>query len=200
MEFKITNTWDSSPVCHEGISLSLKPGDEGILFEVNGPFFNDPLAPPGEKGKPFNQLWDYEVAEAFFLNSISNQYLEVELCPHGQHLVLLLSGRRKVWQHELSLTYESSTNGQKWEGRALIPWSYFPPAVNNFNAYAIHGSGAARVYEALYPVPKHEVMEGQEPDFHRLEYFKDFNLKSTMKEDWEQPNSDLWESASGIRS
>ncbi|CAH2300949.1 Hypothetical predicted protein, partial [Pelobates cultripes] len=50
------------------------------------------IPPPGEPGQPFDGLWDYEVVESFFLNSKTTQYLEVELCPHGQHLVLLLCG------------------------------------------------------------------------------------------------------------
>lgn len=52
----------------------------------------------------------------------------------------------------------------KWEGKALLPWSYFPPCTDKFNAFAIHGLGEERKYEALYPVPPHELQEGQEPD------------------------------------
>ncbi|KAH0615979.1 hypothetical protein JD844_026683 [Phrynosoma platyrhinos] len=96
MEFKIEHTWNSLPVSHDPIVIKLTPENSGILMEVSAPFFNDPPAPPGELGKPFSGLWDYEVVEAFFLNGQTQQYLEVELCPHGQHLVLLLSGRRKV--------------------------------------------------------------------------------------------------------
>lgn len=60
MRFTITKTWDSSPVTHQGITMSLKPDDEGILMEVNAPFFNDPPSPAGPRGKPYNQLWNYE--------------------------------------------------------------------------------------------------------------------------------------------
>ena len=38
-----------------------------------------------------------------------------------------------------------------WSGNAIIPLDYFPPDVNKINAYAIHGSGSNRQYEALYP-------------------------------------------------
>jgi len=38
-----------------------------------------------------------------------------------------------------------------WEGTAYIPYSYFPPVVTKFNAFAIHGEGRDRTYEALYP-------------------------------------------------
>ena len=37
----------------------------------------------------------YEVVEAFFLNS-EDRYLEVEFGPHGQHIALLLDGRRNA--------------------------------------------------------------------------------------------------------
>ncbi|XP_069413626.1 UPF0462 protein C4orf33 homolog isoform X4 [Ovis canadensis] len=81
MDFKIEHTWDGFPVKHEPVFVRLNPGDRGVMMEVSAPFFNDPPSPLGEPGKPFNQLWDYEVVEAFFLNDITEQYLEVELCP-----------------------------------------------------------------------------------------------------------------------
>uniref|UniRef100_A0A8C2QZZ4 Uncharacterized protein n=1 Tax=Capra hircus TaxID=9925 RepID=A0A8C2QZZ4_CAPHI len=82
MDFKIEHTWDGFPVKHEPVFVRLNPGDRGVMMEVSAPFFNDPPSPLGEPGKPFNLLWDYEVVEAFFLNDITEQYLEVELCPH----------------------------------------------------------------------------------------------------------------------
>ncbi|XP_019377405.1 PREDICTED: UPF0462 protein C4orf33 homolog [Gavialis gangeticus] len=91
LEYRITNTWDSIPVMHEPVIITYKAGDGGLIMEVNSLYF-DPPAPPGEPGFPFDGLWNYEVVEAFFLNSKTKEYLEVELCPHGQHLVLLLSG------------------------------------------------------------------------------------------------------------
>lgn len=81
MDFKIQYTWDGFPVKHEPVFVRLNPGDGGVMVEVSAPFFNDPPAPLGEPGKPYNELWNYEVVEAFFLNDITEQYLEVELCP-----------------------------------------------------------------------------------------------------------------------
>ncbi|KAM4674173.1 UPF0462 protein C4orf33 homolog isoform 2-T2 [Amazona ochrocephala] len=169
MEFAIKHTWDGLPVNHEPATIWLKSDNVGLLMEVSAPFFNDPPAPLGEPGKPFGRLWDYEVVEAFFLNDRTGQYLEVEVCPHGQHLLLLLSGRRGVWKEELPLEFEVTRMKTKWEGEE-------------------------RKYEALYPVPQHELQEGQKPDFHRLEFFEDLNLKGLMGEDWKQPESDIWKS------
>uniref|UniRef100_A0A8D2IKR3 Chromosome 4 open reading frame 33 n=1 Tax=Urocitellus parryii TaxID=9999 RepID=A0A8D2IKR3_UROPR len=82
MDFKIEHSWDAFPVKHEPAFVRLNPGEGGVMVEVSAPFFNDPPAPLGEPGKPFNGLWDYEVVEVFFLNDVTEQYLEVELCPH----------------------------------------------------------------------------------------------------------------------
>ncbi|NXP00698.1 CD033 protein, partial [Certhia brachydactyla] len=212
MEFSIKHTWDGLPVSHEPVPIGLRPDSAGLLMEVHTPFFNDRPAPPGEPGKPFGGLWDYEAwvflvgwfglfqlffstfQLAFFLSGRTEQYLEVELCLHGQYLLLLLSGRRKAWKEELPLEFEVTRMKTKWEGKVLLPWRYFPPCTDNFNVFAIHGSGEERKYEVLYPVPPHELQEGQEPDFHRLEFFEDLNLEELTGEDWKQPESDIWKS------
>ncbi|XP_056419491.1 UPF0462 protein C4orf33 homolog isoform X2 [Hyla sarda] len=192
MEFTIQHSWNSIPIPHDPVEICLKPTHQGLQMDVLAPFFNDPSAPLGPVGEPFQALWDYEVVEAFFLNSEKEQYLEVELGPHGHHLVLLLSQRRTIWKDCLPLSFKASISQETWKGRALIPWEYFPPSVDRFNAYAIHGSGLKRTYEALYPIPENEVLEGQQPDFHRLEYFRSFNCNVLMGEEWKTPASSLW--------
>lgn len=62
------------------------------------------------------------------------------------------------------MEFSATTDGKKWKGEALVPWAYFPPNVNKMNSYAIHGSGENRTYEALFPIPKDEIVEGQKPD------------------------------------
>ncbi|XP_054845463.1 UPF0462 protein C4orf33 homolog [Eublepharis macularius] len=191
VEYKIVTTWDSMLVMHAPVTIKFKPGVQGLVMEVNSLFFDDPPAPPGEPGKPFDGLWDYEVVESFFLNSTTSNYLEVELCPHGQHLVLRLSGGVCL-EKGLELAFKADINWGNWNGTAIIPWEYFPPGIDKMNSYAIHGSGIGRMYEALYPIPREEITEGQGPNFHLLRYFRDFSLKDIMGEDWNQPPSDLW--------
>lgn len=48
-----------------------------------------------------------------------------------------------------------------WTGYARIPEDYFPPDVDKFNAYAIHGTNENRMYESLYPA---ECGKHLEPD------------------------------------
>ena len=64
-------------------------------MSVQAPYWADPAPPGGQPGQAYFGLWEYEVVEAFFLNA-KDQYLEVEFGPHGQHIVLLLNGRRNA--------------------------------------------------------------------------------------------------------
>ena len=52
-------------------------------------------------------------------------------------------------KYDANISRESMT----WIGKAEIPLSYLPHNVSLMNAYAIHGHGKQRMYEALYPVP-----------------------------------------------
>ena len=85
-----------------------------MIMNVEAPFYDDPVPPTKnnpsysttqEKGV-FMGLWDYEVVEAFFLCSKSGHYLEVEVGPHGQHLVLLLNGRKNIIKECLPLQWD----------------------------------------------------------------------------------------------
>lgn len=69
-----------------------------------------------------------------------------------------------VVKQALPLAFSATIDGDRWSGEALLPWRYFPPGVDKMNSYAIHGAGGSRIYEALYPVPKADLVEGQGPD------------------------------------
>ena len=93
--FLIEGTWDGQPIDHSPARLTLESGENQVTVRIEAPYFND-LAPPGGKaGEAFFKLWDYEVVEAFFLNS-EEKYLELEFGPHGQHLMLMLNGNRNA--------------------------------------------------------------------------------------------------------
>ncbi|ESP03670.1 hypothetical protein LOTGIDRAFT_86010, partial [Lottia gigantea] len=166
-EINITTTWNGGSIDHKPVKIHLTPHKERDLkLTVQAPYFADP-APSGQAGRPFPELWNYEVVELFLMNN-KDRYLEIELSPHGQHLVLLLSARRKMVKDELPLVYSATIKGDQWHGEALIPLDYLPPNITKFNAYAIHGVDEQRVYEAYSPA----IGSFTEPDFHRLEFFK----------------------------
>lgn len=190
--FSITTTWDGNPVDHSQVRFVVSAvNKEAVKVDVSGPLFNDPGPPPGPPGSPCPELWEYEVAEIFFLGA-EDKYLEVELCPHGQHLVLLLNGTRNMIKDKLALDYTATVDNinKTWKGTAIVPLDYFPPGVSKMNAYAIHGSGDGRQYEALYPATE----EFNTPDFHRLQFFKEFNFNAMFPATWKQPDSTYWSS------
>lgn len=192
LSYSINTSWDSRPLDHAPIEIHLEGvNDAFVEMTVKGPFFDDPPAPSGPPGEPFWKLWDYEVAEAFFLGP-NNRYLEVELSPHGQHLLLMLNGVHVDVGDCLPLDYKAKINGKTWEGKARIPAEYFPPDVNLFNAYAIHGSGDNRQYEALYPVPTGAF---DQPDFHRLEYFQSIPFGTILPNNSGSELSKIWQDA-----
>ena len=113
-----------------------------------------------------NRLWDFEVVELFVVGPGAEPlYTEIELGPHGHHLLLLLRGVRKIVAMGLPLAYRAHIEGTTWRAQALLPRQLLPPPPHRLNAFAIDGVGRERRYLATHPVP------GPEPDFHRLHLF-----------------------------
>ena len=61
--YEITRTWDDKPLSgfRSRVGITLQPhGDSGdVLLSIEAPFYNDP-SPPGEPGRAFMRLWNYE--------------------------------------------------------------------------------------------------------------------------------------------
>ncbi|MFH4979722.1 hypothetical protein AB6A40_006431 [Gnathostoma spinigerum] len=178
--YEIKETWDGHTVEHSPISVRLEGCTSGGVLSsghhiktiVDAPFFNDPppAIPPGICPK----LWDHEVFEVFFANE-KNQYLEVEVGPHGHWLCLMHDGIRNAFNkgENLKLEVSATIKNSKWHAEFKIPLAYMPPAVKSFNMYAIHGSAENRIYEAL-----NKVTDGTYsfPDYHRLQFFKPIDI------------------------
>ena len=148
------------------------PGDRGLLgVYVQAPYYNDP-DPPAPVGR-FESLWEYEVVQVFFLGE-HDCYLELMFGPKGHYVAYYLEGVRNVVNKTLDLrSYSASIDGKVWSGRALIPTDYFPPLLDKFNAFAIHGKNESRQYLALFPATK-DTADG--PDFHKMQFFQPLNL------------------------
>ncbi len=163
LDIAIRQTWDGRP-CEpaEVVGVRLELGREALDVFVEAPSFDDPApeAPPGALWG----LWGFEVVEVFLLGD-SARYLEVELGPHGHHLILSLEGRRQIVGRHEPLSCHVTRHDGRWSGHLRLARSLLPETLRAFNAYAIHGLGDARRYLAAHPVP------GDQPDFHRLEHF-----------------------------
>jgi hypothetical protein len=182
--FEVRGTWDGRALTSDEFArfdLEIDRGHGALVLRVEAADYGDP-APTAPAGS-LEGLWEYEVVELFLLGS-NDRYLEIELGPRGHHLGILLEGRRRVVESGLPIEFEvdrdtgapGKTDGKppsddsRWSGEARLDLAWLPDGVHAANAYAIHGTGAARRYLAAHPVP------GPRPDFHRLECFGPVSL------------------------
>ncbi len=155
----IGRTWDGRLLPEpERSRLRLGYDDEHLRIEVDAPYAGDP-PPPGLPG-PTDRLWEHEVVELFVAGP-DTRYTEIELSPHGHHLVLRLDGVRNPVQTMLPLDYEATIEGDRWRGVARLAGSLLPARPARCNAYRI----ARGHHQAFAPVP------GEAPDFHQLDRF-----------------------------
>ncbi|RMZ94708.1 hypothetical protein BpHYR1_018391 [Brachionus plicatilis] len=190
LNFKIETTWNNETINHEPVKFTFEPDADsvGLVIKIDAPFFNDPAKPSEKIGEFFN-LWDYEVAEVFFLNK-EGKYLELEFGPHGHFVSILFKGPQDVVNKSLIVDYQAEISENRWSGIAKIPEAYFPINTTKMNAYAIHGSDKNRVYESLFPTPNGKY---EHPNFHRLEYFRNINLMTQIPQNYNRLfDSDLW--------
>ena len=87
-DFRIASLWNGEPAGNgELVLLRVRSFEDFLQLDLRAPFHGDPAPalPPG----PCWGLWDYEVVELFIVGK-SDAYTEIELGPHGHHLVLKL--------------------------------------------------------------------------------------------------------------
>lgn len=174
MELLIQRTWNGVKAPpHEHVELQLNwissaCGGSDLHITINAPLHGDP-APKDPPGSLW-ELWNHEVVEIFIVGP-HNTYIEIELGPHGHHLVLQLNGARNIVASHLPIIYSSVITNDRWRGDAQLGGDLIPAPPHRINAYAIHGVGQQRRHLAWSSVP------GLAPDFHQLESFPLVELK-----------------------
>ena len=159
---RIRHSWDGQLVGDdETVGLLMELGDIALTVRVDAPFHND--LPPDT-----DNLWNHEVVELMLLGA-DDIYLEVELSPSGQYLVLFLHGARNAVHRGVALDFRADVDGDRWRGVAHIPIGWVPFATERLNVFAVHGTTQHRRHLGWKP------MRGLEPDFHRLDAFGSFN-------------------------
>ena len=157
-------SWDGTPLSADAttrVEVSVSARD--LMIRVDAPRSHD-VPPDGPPGHVW-ELWNYEVVELFLLGE-DTHYLEVELGPHGHHLVLTLHGVRQIVSRHPEITYQTTRTDLRWSGEAILRRELLPEGPLRANAYRIGGAGPARAYFAAYP------LNGAQPDFHQLDTFK----------------------------
>lgn len=165
----VGSTWDGQPLPTEGIvRVEITTAGASWIVDIESPYHGDP-APVSAPGT-FEGLWEYEVVEVFVAGD-DGRYLEIELGPHGHHLVLQLRGVRHVTRRGLPIDFAATIEGSRWRGRAIVPSDYLPSGPLRGNAFAMHGAVPDRRYSAAFAT------EGSQPDFHRLESYRALEIR-----------------------
>lgn len=156
---QIRRRWDGTPAPHaEHASVALTLTDESLLVTVDAPFEGDP-APEHPRGATPG-LWEHEVVE-LFVQGPDGRYTEIELGPHGHHLVLRLTGVRVVADQGHAVVWQPEVDGTRFSGTARVPRTLLPPLPWRGNATAIRGTGERRRHDSAVFLP------GTQPDFHQ---------------------------------
>lgn len=175
----IVNTWNNYSIPeHQYVWIRLQyTSGCDLNIMVYSPFYNDPVLPDWSKNPDrFDKLYNYETVELFLLNSKDEHYLEIEMSPRGQFLLLELKGYRNVIRNDIKLKdYKVTINNKHWFATAIVDKKDLPNGIDKFNAYSIFGTEPYRNYLALFPAPKNNIHYSK-PDFHRLELFQPISL------------------------
>lgn len=168
MRIDVNTLWDGRRASSgEAVTVTLQSTHNGLVIHVDAPHHNDPIpdSPPG----PVDGLWEYEVVEVFVAGPGEPvPYTEIEIGPHGHHLVLTLRGVRQATHRCVPLSVELSGDASRWRARALVDEEWLPPRPWRVNVTAIHGVGAERRYLSSVP------LAGEAPDFHQPDAFMPF--------------------------
>ena len=159
---QIRHSWDKQVAgADETVEMAMELGDIALTVHIDAPFHNDP--PPH-----IADLWNHEVVELMLLGA-DDTYLEVELSPSGQYLVLFLHGPRNTVHRGVTLAFRAGADDDRWRGVAHIPIGWVPFATHRLNAFAMRGTTPHRRHLAWKPAG------GLSPDFHRLDAFGSFD-------------------------
>lgn len=147
------------------LRLSWEPA--ALRVDVDAPYAGDP--PPAVPPGPTERLWEHEVVELFVVRPDSS-YVELELSPHGNHLLLELTGVRQVSRQGLPVDFSARIDGARWRGTARIDRALLPERPARAAAFRCWGPADARRYELTAPLP------GDVPDFHQPALFPPWML------------------------
>ncbi len=121
----VDRTWDGLPLPPAfRSSLHLAEEADGLVLSWLAPDGDTPA--PATAPGPTDGLWTHEVVELFLAGS-GPGYLEVEVGPHGHHLVIqLLDVRvRGAWPLPLDVAV-ARIPGEVWAGQAHLPRAWLP--------------------------------------------------------------------------
>ena len=164
--FQIQYEWDGTPLPEtQWVSIEVQLSDTVMCIRVESPFFHNP-APVSlpDPSVGLWKLWEYEVVELFIVG-VDGHYTEVEVGPHGHHLVLQLDAPRSIVNHQLPMLWNAQIHGDQWTGQGEVSRALLPAEISRVNAFAIRTINGERQYCCFEPLPD------TQPNFHQPERF-----------------------------
>ena len=184
-KFEVKTSWDGSQLPETDIvSVSFScehvdgKSEPEMRIKLDAPFYDNPPPKSTKDGSSCACLWEFEVVE-IFLKGRMDKYIEIELSPHDEYLILAMDGHRQCFHEALRpLSYKCGIVSHRWWAELVIPFSYLPPpfvagscSLFTFNVYALHNDReGSRRCAALFP--SSESFDYDSPDTHRLHLFE----------------------------
>ena len=214
--FEISSFWEGSPLPPSDrikIWIWSTPNSPSPLLhiKVHAPFFDNPPPASSKEGITCNCLWEFEIVQVFIKGRM-DKYIEIEMSPHDEYLVLAMDGHRQCFHESLTPDFyrsEIDRENRKWRAEISIPFSFLPPpfvctncSLFTFNAFASHWvEKNRRECAALFPAFA-DTFQYSEPDFHRLHLFEPLPAEITRNFFHDVPDefaakSPIWKSRLG---
>ena len=184
---KLWNGSDSNIKYNAKVSLSLAQATGDIIVHVDADYNNDP-APKQGPGRVVG-LWEHEVFEIFISSGSREDYLEINVGPHGHYYLKMFTpyGSDDSIVLDAKPVFSMDKAKKRWSAVLTIPTMYLPEPDTDFdietplavrwyaNANAILGIDNTREYFSSYPLN----INATSPDFHQPKLFQPIILTET---------------------
>lgn len=130
-KIQISNYWNGDPVPGAGwrmsTAISSLWSDRNLFLRFECTFDELNVDPGLGEGGPIDQLWEWDVVEAFIRPQGRKDYFEIEVSPLGQWLdVHILKPRMQVdfsWRSQLTLNVKTDQVTQSWTSIVCLPFA-----------------------------------------------------------------------------
>jgi len=190
---KLWNGKDSETNYYGCVSLALSPSTSDMIIKVDADYNNNQI--PEKPAGRMRGLWEepYEVFEIFIASGTKEDYLEINIGPHGHYYIKMITkyGTDDNIILDSKPTFSMDKQKKKWTAVLTLPSMYLPEPDTDFdssqplaikwyaNANAIIGSGASREYFSAYPLVNSESDSNSSPNFHKPEMFQPILMEET---------------------
>ncbi len=180
LKIKIDQTWAGLALSEsEQIKIEIDfQSEQRLSIQLQAPYHRNP--PPNcPKGATWG-LWQFEVVEVFLVWD-QDRYLEIEMGPHGHHLILGLDGIRQIRQAFVPVVYQSQIEGDHWQALLLLDLGHQAlkdsfvgqfkwQSMKSVNAFAIH-QPLEKPLDRRYCVAFDVAKINEHPNFHCIDRF-----------------------------